>query len=57
MQSLEDGEAIIKDLAEREAQRSRSDDTDSEHRRGVVVGAGYIGVEMAEAMAPARTSR
>ena len=38
VQSLEDGEAIIKDLA------------DSGHRRAVVVGAGYIGVEMAEAM-------
>ncbi len=38
VQSLEDGEAIIKDLA------------DSDRRRAVVVGAGYIGVEMAEAM-------
>ena len=38
VQSLEDGEAIIKDLA------------NSQHRRAVVVGAGYIGVEMAEAM-------
>lgn len=38
VQSLEDGEAIIKDLA------------DSDHRRAVVIGAGYIGVEMAEAM-------
>ena len=38
VQSLEDGEAIISDLA------------DSDHRRAVVVGAGYIGVEMAEAM-------
>ncbi len=38
VQSLEDGEAIIKDLA------------GSDHRRAVVVGAGYIGVEMAEAM-------
>jgi NADPH-dependent 2,4-dienoyl-CoA reductase/sulfur reductase-like enzyme len=38
VQSLEDGEAIIKDLAGRDA------------RRAVVVGAGYIGVEMAEAM-------
>jgi NADPH-dependent 2,4-dienoyl-CoA reductase/sulfur reductase-like enzyme len=38
VQSLEDGEAIIKDLA------------DSDHRRAVVVGAGYIGVEMAEAL-------
>ncbi|MDT7746134.1 MAG: hypothetical protein QOE59_5212 [Actinomycetota bacterium] len=38
VQSLEDGEAIVKDLA------------DAGHRRAVVVGAGYIGVEMAEAM-------
>jgi NADPH-dependent 2,4-dienoyl-CoA reductase/sulfur reductase-like enzyme len=38
VQTLEDGEAIIKDLA------------DADHRRAVVVGAGYIGVEMAEAM-------
>jgi NADPH-dependent 2,4-dienoyl-CoA reductase/sulfur reductase-like enzyme len=38
VQSLEDGEAIISDLA------------DSGHRKAVVVGAGYIGVEMAEAM-------
>ncbi len=38
VQSLEDGEAIISDLA------------DSDRRRAVVVGAGYIGVEMAEAM-------
>ncbi|HEY2191163.1 MAG TPA: FAD-dependent oxidoreductase [Actinomycetospora sp.] len=38
VQSLEDGEAIIKDL------------TDGDQRRAVVVGAGYIGVEMAEAM-------
>ncbi len=38
VQSLEDGEAIIKDLA------------NSHHRQAVVVGAGYIGVELAEAM-------
>ena len=38
VQSLEDGEAILDDLK------------GSEHRRAVVVGAGYIGVEMAEAM-------
>lgn len=38
VQSLDDGEAIIKDLGE------------GERRRAVVVGAGYIGVEMAEAM-------
>ena len=38
VQSLEQGEAIVKDMA------------NSEHRRAVVVGAGYIGVEMAEAM-------
>jgi NADPH-dependent 2,4-dienoyl-CoA reductase/sulfur reductase-like enzyme len=38
VQSLEDGEAITKDLA------------NGDHRRAVVVGAGYIGVEMAEAM-------
>jgi len=38
VQSLEDGEAIIKDLA------------NSHHRKVVVVGAGYIGVELAEAM-------
>lgn len=38
VQSLEDGEAIIKDLS------------GSDARRAVVVGAGYIGVEMAEAM-------
>jgi NADPH-dependent 2,4-dienoyl-CoA reductase/sulfur reductase-like enzyme len=38
VQSLEDGEAIIKALA------------GSDARRAVVVGAGYIGVEMAEAM-------
>lgn len=38
VQSLEDGEAIIKAL------------TGSDARRAVVVGAGYIGVEMAEAM-------
>jgi NADPH-dependent 2,4-dienoyl-CoA reductase/sulfur reductase-like enzyme len=38
VQSLEDGEAIIKDLGA------------GERRRAVVVGAGYIGVEMAEAM-------
>jgi NADPH-dependent 2,4-dienoyl-CoA reductase/sulfur reductase-like enzyme len=38
VQSLEDGEAIIKDLAA------------GDRRRAVVVGAGYIGVEMAEAM-------
>ena len=38
VQSLEDGERIVKDLA------------DGDRRRAVVVGAGYIGVEMAEAM-------
>lgn len=38
VQTLEDGEAIIEDLAARRP------------RRAVVVGAGYIGVEMAEAM-------
>ncbi|NMO90000.1 FAD-dependent oxidoreductase [Actinomycetospora sp. TBRC 11914] len=38
VQSLEDGEAIISDLG------------DGGRRRAVVVGAGYIGVEMAEAM-------
>ena len=38
VQSLEDGEAIIKAL------------TGSDARKAVVVGAGYIGVEMAEAM-------
>ena len=38
VQSLEQGEEIVKDLA------------DGDRRRAVVVGAGYIGVEMAEAM-------
>ncbi len=38
VQSLEQGEAIVKDMA------------DGDRRRAVVVGAGYIGVEMAEAM-------
>jgi NADPH-dependent 2,4-dienoyl-CoA reductase/sulfur reductase-like enzyme len=38
VQSLEQGEEIVKDLAS------------GERRRAVVVGAGYIGVEMAEAM-------
>ena len=38
VQSLEQGEAIVKDMA------------NAHHRRAVVVGAGYIGVEMAEAM-------
>jgi NADPH-dependent 2,4-dienoyl-CoA reductase/sulfur reductase-like enzyme len=38
VQSLEQGEEIIKDLA------------DGDRRRAVIVGAGYIGVEMAEAM-------
>jgi NADPH-dependent 2,4-dienoyl-CoA reductase/sulfur reductase-like enzyme len=38
VQSLEDGEQILEDLASSDA------------RRAVVVGAGYIGVEMAEAM-------
>ncbi|GAA4937909.1 NADPH-dependent 2,4-dienoyl-CoA reductase/sulfur reductase-like enzyme [Actinomycetospora succinea] len=38
VQSLEQGEQIVKDLA------------DGDRRRAVVVGAGYIGVEMAEAM-------
>ncbi|GAA4892505.1 FAD-dependent oxidoreductase [Actinomycetospora straminea] len=38
VQSLEQGEEIVKDLA------------DGDRRKAVVVGAGYIGVEMAEAM-------
>ena len=38
VQSLEQGEQIVKDLG------------DGDRRRAVVVGAGYIGVEMAEAM-------
>ncbi|MDD7916964.1 FAD-dependent oxidoreductase [Actinomycetospora callitridis] len=38
VQTLEQGEEIVKDLA------------DGDRRRAVVVGAGYIGVEMAEAM-------
>jgi NADPH-dependent 2,4-dienoyl-CoA reductase/sulfur reductase-like enzyme len=38
VQTLEQGEQIVKDLA------------DGDRRRAVVVGAGYIGVEMAEAM-------
>jgi len=39
VQSLEQGEQIVKDLGD-----------DGDRRRAVVVGAGYIGVEMAEAM-------
>jgi NADPH-dependent 2,4-dienoyl-CoA reductase/sulfur reductase-like enzyme len=43
VQSLDDGEAVIADL-------DRLTDSATEPRRAVVVGCGYIGVEMAEAL-------
>ena len=49
VQSLEQGEQIVKDLANLGA-RSDGARGDGDRRRAVVVGAGYIGVEMAEAM-------
>ncbi len=43
VQNLDDGQALIDAL-------SRTEGSGTEGRRAVVVGAGYIGVEMAEAL-------
>jgi NADPH-dependent 2,4-dienoyl-CoA reductase/sulfur reductase-like enzyme len=48
VQSLEQGEEIVNDLVR--GGRSDGKNADGDRRRAVVVGAGYIGVEMAEAM-------
>ncbi|PVZ14475.1 FAD-dependent oxidoreductase [Actinomycetospora cinnamomea] len=47
VQSLEQGEEIVEDLVRGERSDGKND---GDRRRAVVVGAGYIGVEMAEAM-------
>ncbi|MDD7964330.1 FAD-dependent oxidoreductase [Actinomycetospora lemnae] len=48
VQSLEQGEEIVEDLLR--GARSDGKGGDGDRRKAVVVGAGYIGVEMAEAM-------
>lgn len=49
VQSLEDGQALL-DALERDERRSGPGSGEDGKRRAVVVGAGYIGVEMAEAL-------